>query len=318
MNPSQQKAWREHADWVIRVPARDTDTSVAPDAHLDVTDAFGREAPLVVEIGGGTGDVISAVAAKHPDRNYLAFEVFEPAVASTLSKCARAGVDNVRVVVANGVDAVATLMYLWALFHLPMANAIAINLSPPIFLSIFAAVFLREQVGAVRWAAIGAGFLGVLLIIQPQSQGFNAFALLCLLAPILHAVRDLLTRRIPASTPAILITLATAAPITVVSGLVSLVQGWQGFGARELGLLGLASVFLACGYYFIISSMRQGDMSLTAPFRYSGLLLALVLGYLVWGDVPNTFAWCGIALLVGSGLFMLWCERLRVRRLAAF
>ena len=130
-------------------------------------------------------------------------------------------------------------------------------------------------------------------------------------------MRDLLTRRIPASTPAILITLATAATITVVSGLVSLVQGWQGFGARELGLLGLASVFLACGYYFIISSMRRGDMSLTAPFRYSGLLLALVLGYLVWGDVPNTLAWCGIALLVGSGLFMLWCERLRVRRLAA-
>lgn len=222
-----------------------------------------------------------------------------------------------QVMVRAGVDAVATLMYLWALFHLPMANAIAINLSTPIFLSIFAAVFLREQVGAVRWAAIGAGFLGVLLIIQPQSQGFNAFALLCLLATILHAVRDLLTRRIPASTPAILITLATAATITVVSGLVSLVQGWQGFGARELGLLGLASVFLACGYYFIISSMRQGDMSLTAPFRYSGLLLALVLGYLVWGDVPNTLAWCGIALLVGSGLFMLWCERLRVRRLAA-
>ncbi len=125
MNPSQQKAWREHADWVIRVPARDTDTSVAPDAPLDVTDALGREAPLVAEIGRGTGDVISAVAAKHPDRNYLAFEVFEPAVASTLSKCARAGVDNVRVVVANGVDAVATLIgdraltELWTFFPDP-------------------------------------------------------------------------------------------------------------------------------------------------------------------------------------------------------
>ena len=125
MNPSQEKAWREHADWVIRVPARDTDTSVAPDAHLDVSAAFGRGAPLVVEIGGGTGDVISAVAAKHPDRNYLAFEVFEPAVASTLSKCARAGVDNVRVVVANGVDAMGTLIgdraltELWTFFPDP-------------------------------------------------------------------------------------------------------------------------------------------------------------------------------------------------------
>ncbi len=125
MNPSQEKAWREHADWVIRVPARDTDTSVAPDAHLDVSAAFGRVAPLVVEIGGGTGDVISTVAAKHPDRNHLAFEVFEPAVASTLSKCARAGIDNVRVVVANGVDAMGTLIgdraltELWTFFPDP-------------------------------------------------------------------------------------------------------------------------------------------------------------------------------------------------------
>ena len=87
-------------------------------------------------------------------------------------------------------------------------------------------------------------------------------------------------------------------------------------GVEHVLYLGLAAAFLACGYYFIISSMRQGDMSLTAPFRYSGLLLALVLGYMVWGDVPNTLSWCGIALLVGSGLFMLWRERLRVRRLS--
>ncbi|MFT3969470.1 MAG: tRNA (guanosine(46)-N7)-methyltransferase TrmB [Micropruina sp.] len=125
MNPSQEKAWREHSDWVIRVPARDTDTSVAVDAHLDLTDAFGRRAPLVLEIGGGTGDVIAAVAALHPERNHLAFEVFEPAVASTLSKCARAGVYNVRVVVANGVDALGTLIdddslaELWTFFPDP-------------------------------------------------------------------------------------------------------------------------------------------------------------------------------------------------------
>ncbi|MFT4296320.1 MAG: tRNA (guanosine(46)-N7)-methyltransferase TrmB [Micropruina sp.] len=125
MNPSQEKAWAEHADWVLRVPARHTTTSVAPDARVDWASVFGREAPLVVEIGGGTGDVIAAVAAAHPQRNYVAFEVFEPAVASTLSKCARAGVDNVRVVVANGVDALGTLVddgalaELWTFFPDP-------------------------------------------------------------------------------------------------------------------------------------------------------------------------------------------------------
>ena len=125
MNPSQEKAWRDHADWVLRVPTGERSTSIAPDAHLDWADAFGREAPLVVEIGGGTGDVIAAVAALHPERNHVAFEVFEPAVASTLSKCARAGVGNVRVVVANGVDALARLVEdgslteLWTFFPDP-------------------------------------------------------------------------------------------------------------------------------------------------------------------------------------------------------
>ncbi|MFT4218151.1 MAG: tRNA (guanosine(46)-N7)-methyltransferase TrmB [Micropruina sp.] len=125
MNPSQEKAWREHADWVIRVPKRLTSTSVASDAHVDWASVFGRDAPLVVEIGGGTGDVIAAVAAAHPQRDHVAFEVFEPAVASTLSKCARAGVANLRVVVANGVDALGTLIEdrslaeLWTFFPDP-------------------------------------------------------------------------------------------------------------------------------------------------------------------------------------------------------
>ena len=82
-------------------------------------------------------------------------------------------------------------------------------------------------------------------------------------------------------------------------------------------VLALASVFLAAGYYLIINSMRHGEMSLIAPFRYSGLLFAVVLGYTIWGDVPNLVAWCGIALLVGSGLYVLYHERQRVRRAAA-
>lgn len=125
MNPSQLKAWTELQHWVVTVPARQISTSVAPDARVDWPAVFGRQAPLVVELGGGTGDVIAAVAARQPARDFIAFEVFEPAVASTLSKCARMGVTNVRVVVANGVDALATLIddgslcELWTFFPDP-------------------------------------------------------------------------------------------------------------------------------------------------------------------------------------------------------
>lgn len=215
------------------------------------------------------------------------------------------------------VDATATMLYLGSLFHLPIANATAINLAAPLFMTMFAALFMAERVRGARWLAVGAGFLGVLLVIQPRAQGFNSWALVCLLGTLFHAARDLMTRRIHAGIPSILITLATAMAVTVVSGVASLLQGWQPFGLFEFGLLGLASVFLTGGYYFIISSMRHGEMTLVAPFRYSGLLFALVLGYGVWGDIPNALAWSGIALLIASGLYVLVSEKRRMPVAAA-
>ncbi len=215
------------------------------------------------------------------------------------------------------VDAIATMLYLGSLFHLPIGNATAINLAAPLFMTLFVALFMAERVRGARWLAVGAGFLGVLLVIQPRAEGFNAWALVCLLGTLFHAARDLMTRRIHAGVPSILITLATAVAVTVVSGLGSLMQGWKPFGLFEFGLLSLASVFLTGGYYFIINSMRHGEMTLVAPFRYSGLLVALVVGYLVWGEMPNALAWGGIALLIASGLFVLRSEKRRDRVNAA-
>ena len=215
------------------------------------------------------------------------------------------------------VDAIATMLYLGSLFHLPIANATAINLAAPLFMTMFAALFMAERVRGGRWLAVGFGFVGVLLVIQPRAQGFNAWALVCLLGTLFHAARDLMTRRIHPGIPSILITLATAVAVTVVSGVASVLQGWRPFGVFEFGLLALAGVFLTGGYYFIITSMRHGEMTLVAPFRYSGLLFALVLGYLVWGDVPNPLAWFGIALLIGSGLYVLVSEKRRLPKAAA-
>ena len=214
------------------------------------------------------------------------------------------------------VDAIATILYLVSLFHLPIANATAINLASPLFITVFAVLFMHEQVGWRRWAAIGIGFAGVLMIIQPRAQGFNVFALVCLAATVCHAARDLLTRRIPRGIPSILVTLTTAIAVTLLSGALSLVEGWRPFGPAQLGLLALASLFLAGGYYAIIDAMRHGEVSLISPFRYTGLIWALVLGFLVWGDVPNPLAWTGIAMLIASGVYVLHRERVRARESA--
>lgn len=210
-------------------------------------------------------------------------------------------------------ESVATVLYLTGLFHLPLANAAAINLSAPLFIVVLAVVFLREHVGLAHWAALCVGFTGVVLVVQPGLEGFNVYALVCLVGAFFQSVRDLLTRRIRVDVPAALITLTTTVAVTAVAGVLSFFERWRAFGLRELALLALAAAFLMGAYALIVDAMRHGRMSLVAPFRYTGVLYAIVLGYLVWGDVPNRLAWAGIALLVAAGLFVLQRERARVR-----
>ncbi|WP_342373161.1 tRNA (guanosine(46)-N7)-methyltransferase TrmB [Propioniciclava soli] len=126
MNPSQEKAWDSHAGrLVVDIPPRVTSTSVHPEAHVDWDAVFGRRAPLAVEIGSGRGEALVALAEAHPDWNIVAFEVFQPAVASTLGRIARQGVENVRIVLANGVEGLtvlvppASLTELWTFFPDP-------------------------------------------------------------------------------------------------------------------------------------------------------------------------------------------------------
>jgi drug/metabolite transporter (DMT)-like permease len=168
-------------------------------------------------------------------------------------------------------------------------------------------------VGAARWLAIATGFTGVLLVVQPSGAAFNAYALLCLAGTLLHASRDLMTRARDKSIPSLLVTLSTAIGVTAIAGLWGLFVEWRPVSAIQLLQLAGASIFLSAGYYLLTVSMRAGEMSVIAPFRYAGLLFALVLGYAIWGDVPNALAWAGIALLVAAGLYVLHGERARTR-----
>ncbi|MBI5274992.1 MAG: DMT family transporter [Burkholderiales bacterium] len=228
------------------------------------------------------------------------------AVAHALGATRQAGalLDR-RVLLRAGFDALATVVYLTSLFHLPIANATAINMATPLVITLMAVLLFDEKVRLGRWLAIAVGFAGVLLIVQPTPASFNAYAILCLLGTVLHAARDLTTRTIHRGIPTVLVTLSTAVAVTMLSGAWGLFQDWQPMSAAQLGLLALAGVFLSGGYFLLTVAMRNGEMSLVAPFRYTGLLFALVIGFVVWGDVPNAVAFSGIALLAGAGLYVL-------------
>ena len=126
MNESQTKAWERYAQqFVITVPHGEMDTSVAEGATVDWAEEFGRVAPMIVEIGSGAGDSLVPMAAGRPESNVVAFEVFEPAVASTLGRIGREGVTNVRVALVDGAQAMAKLIAdgsvteLWTFFADP-------------------------------------------------------------------------------------------------------------------------------------------------------------------------------------------------------
>lgn len=214
------------------------------------------------------------------------------------------GLASRSIVFRAGMDVLGTVGYLLALFRIPLTDATAINLSVPLMLTAMAVLFLREDVRWQRWTAVAAGFGGVLLVIQPSPGNMNAWAWLAFAATCVHAVRDLSTRWVPRGIPSTVVTFSTAAAVTLITGLVVLFQGWQPMALRDIGLVLGASAFLAGGYYLIVVALRTGEISVVGSFRYSALVWALLLGFVLWGEVPGLLALAGIAVIVSSGLYL--------------
>lgn len=211
-----------------------------------------------------------------------------------------------------------TVSFLAAIAHLPLANTSAIFQALPLVITLGAALLFGEPVGWRRWLAIAAGFIGVLIIVRPGVAGFNQFSLLALISVLFCAVRDLATRRIPAKIPSLFITLLTTVTVTTAgAAIIFPLGGWTPLSGRALGLLLLAAVLLLIGYQSVIIALRSGDISAVAPFRYSALIWAMLLGYLVFGDVPDAMMLTGASIIVVSGLYAFYRERQRHRPVAA-
>ena len=217
------------------------------------------------------------------------------------------------VMTRSAIDVVATILYLVALFHMPIGNVTAINMSTPLLLTAVVAIFLQIPVGWRRWSAVIVGFVGVTLIVQPRAEGFNAYSLVALAATVFIVARDLSTRRIGKDVSSLAVALANAVFVLVGALALSAFEGWVAVGWHELLLLGGASLFLIVGYLLIVDAFRHGDIATISPFRYTGLIWALGAGYLIWGDIPNGLAVAGIVIVVASGLYVLHRERIRAR-----
>ena len=206
-----------------------------------------------------------------------------------------------RLVLRTVADIGATVTYITALSHMPIANASAVFQALPLAVTVGAALFLKEPVGWRRWTAIAAGFAGVLIIVRPGTEGFNVFSLSVLGSVVFSAIRDLATRGMDRNVPTLFIALTTAIAVSLTGWvLIPAAGGWQPVSAVSALCLLSAAAAVALGYVFIVLAMRTGDMGFVAPFRYAILVYALVIGYVVFGDLPTLLTIFGACLVVAK------------------
>jgi len=217
--------------------------------------------------------------------------------------------DAVTVGIRSFAEVASTLLFLAALVHMPLANLSAIMQSLPLAVTLAAWAVFGEKVGWRRMTAILVGFVGVLIIVRPGPDGFDHWALIGLASVAFVVVRDLSTRELSKAVPSATVAVAASLSVTATALVLSLPGGWVGFSWREGLLICGAAASLVVGYNFVVMVMRVGDIGFVAPFRYVSLLVALVLGWAVFGTLPDALTMVGAGLVVASGIFTLWRER---------
>ena len=197
-----------------------------------------------------------------------------------------------------------------SLGELPLATAITMLFASPIFMVVLSAPLLGERIGRHRWIAVLGGFAGVLVILRPGAESFQWALLLPLLAALVNALRDVLTRRLSRTETSIAI-LFWSNIILMAGGFATMPFGWVTVTPTAAFWFIAAGIFNGMAHFFIIEALRAGEASVVAPIRYTALLWAALLGFVVWGELPEIWLWAGAAIIVGSSLYMIRAERRR-------
>lgn len=202
-----------------------------------------------------------------------------------------------------------TGFFFQALRTLPIADALAIFFVQPLVITMFSPLILGERVGRRRWAAVALGFAGVLIIIRPGFQTFDIGMAYALLAGASLAFYMLMTRRISGQADAMVTTFHTSLlGGAMMTGLV-LVLGWQAVTGLQWAMLVGVGLVATVGHFLIVKAYDNAEASLLAPLGYAEMIMAVVLGWVFFGDFPDGWTFLGLGILIGSTLYISMRER---------
>jgi drug/metabolite transporter (DMT)-like permease len=206
------------------------------------------------------------------------------------------------------VTLVAWVCYFNAARLLPLGQLVTLYFTAPVIVTLLAAPLLGEQVGWIRWAAVGLAFFGTVLAANPVGLSLSPATLLVLTGAILWAYGVILTRQIARQEPSLVQMFFNNCFFLVVTG-IGCAFTWHQPSAREMWLLMLVALLGGIGQFSLFESARHAPVSLTAPLEYTALIWAFLLGFLVWGDAPRPGVFLGAALILIAGFLLLLRHR---------
>jgi drug/metabolite transporter (DMT)-like permease len=212
-------------------------------------------------------------------------------------------------------DVASSLFFQSGLARMPFADIMGVLQLVPLSLTAASALFLGERVGWRRWTAVVIGLVGALLVIKPGSSAFNPWAILAVLSVLCATLRDVATRRLdPTLSPLVILMISQF--VVALGGLgCTTFEAWSIPTMYEFVHLMIASVFSLAGHLCVIHSLRSGEISTVAPFRYAGMVWAVLLGLLLWNQLPDAYSFAGILILMSAGLYTFFREQ-KLKRLS--
>jgi drug/metabolite transporter (DMT)-like permease len=194
-----------------------------------------------------------------------------------------------------------------AVMYLPLADVITFYLASPIFVTALSALVLREQVGWRRWCAVGVGFCGVLIAMQPSAQTITWPALIALGGSTCFAILMLITRSLRGASDTVLASSQFVG--TLVFGAMLLPFGWVTPSLPGFGLFALAGAISVGALLCVNRSLKLAPASVVVPYQYSMIIWAVIFGYVVFSDVPTLATLIGAAIIIGAGFYIFLREQ---------